>query len=209
MTVRVDRIGERRLMKCGEYATIVRYGGSFDIDIKFDSGVLSFRKTYNNFKKGNINNPNFNPRLGERRLMNCGDYATIIRYKDAHNIDVMFDTGELLYNRSYNTFKDGSIAKPVSRIGERCLSNCGLYATIIDYSGCNDITIKFDSGDIIKNTYYKFTKRSFCPSWYNHRTMRACYYDSVSNDVIVLMKNGTITKKSEILGGIIDVSENR
>lgn len=52
-----ERIGERRKMNCGEFATIIKYNAEKDIDVKFDSGYIAINKTYSNFKKGEIINP--------------------------------------------------------------------------------------------------------------------------------------------------------
>ena len=50
-----DRTGERRLMNCGEYATVIAYRHSYDIDVRFDV----FNKNYYSFQSGGINHPAF------------------------------------------------------------------------------------------------------------------------------------------------------
>lgn len=80
MASKIDRVGETRVMNCGMKATIIRYGGYNDIDVRFEDGVIVEHKRYRAFENGNIANPNFNPRLGETKMMNCGMEATIIRY---------------------------------------------------------------------------------------------------------------------------------
>lgn len=148
-----NRLGEKRLMKCGEYATIIRYGSSTDIDVEFDSGEIAKSRTYDSFKKGLVVKPK--NRLGERRLMNCGSYATIIRYGGSVDIDVKFDSGEVITNREYSSFKRGTISNKINKLGMRKLMNCGEYATVIRYGGFNDIDVKFDNGCIVRNKYYK------------------------------------------------------
>lgn len=81
MVAKIDRVGETRVMNCGMKATIIRYGKYSDIDVRFEDGVIVEHKRYRAFENGNIANPNFNPRLGETKIMNCGMEATIIRYK--------------------------------------------------------------------------------------------------------------------------------
>ena len=49
-----NRLGETRMMNCGMEATIIRYGNSIDIDVRFEDGKVAEHKTYNSFKKGNI-----------------------------------------------------------------------------------------------------------------------------------------------------------
>ena len=75
------RLGKTRMMNCGMEATIIRYGTCADIDVRFEDGTVAVHKTYKAFKKGGIANPNFNPRLGETRMMKYGMEATIIRYE--------------------------------------------------------------------------------------------------------------------------------
>lgn len=85
MVAKIDRVGETRVMNCGMEATIIRYGKYSDIDIRFEDGKVVVHKKYDQFKKGEIANPNMKVsaknRLGETRMMNCGMKATIIRYK--------------------------------------------------------------------------------------------------------------------------------
>ena len=52
---KVDRLGENKIMKCGELATIIRYNNSKDIDIKFEkTNEIIHNVWYSTFKKGNI-----------------------------------------------------------------------------------------------------------------------------------------------------------
>ena len=104
------RLGETRMMNCGMEATIIRYGGSTDIDVCFEDGTMIEHKTYDLFKRGVIVNPNFNPRLGEIQMMNCGMEATIIRYGGSTDIDVRFEDGSVVEHKIYDNFKKGIIA---------------------------------------------------------------------------------------------------
>ena len=49
-----DRLGETRMMNCGMEATIIRYNGAFDIDVRFEDGTVVEHKSYSKFKKGTI-----------------------------------------------------------------------------------------------------------------------------------------------------------
>lgn len=51
---REDRLGERRTMKNGKQAEIVRYGGANDIDLQWEDGTISKNKKYSNFCAGAI-----------------------------------------------------------------------------------------------------------------------------------------------------------
>ena len=113
--------GETRMMNCGMEATIIRYGKYIDIDVRFEDGTVVKHKSYGKFKKGEIANPNIKTftevRLGETRMMNCGMEATIIRYGRCDDIDVRFEDGTVVEHRTYNSFKNGTIAHPLIRLG--------------------------------------------------------------------------------------------
>ena len=109
-----DRLGETRMMNCGMEATIIRYGGCKDIDVRFEDGKVAVHKAYNAFEKGKIANQNIKvsaeDRLGENRTMNCGMKATIIRYGNNTDIDVYFEDGAIVEHKVYDPFKKGEIA---------------------------------------------------------------------------------------------------
>lgn len=155
-----DRLGETRMMNCGMKATIIRYGGCNDIDIRFEDGKVVVHKKYDQFKKGEIANPNVNSfanRLDETRMMNCGMEATIIRYSRRDDIDVRFEDGTVIEHRQYNQFERGNIANPnfkASRLGETRMMKCGMKATIIRYGKYTDIDVRFEDGTIIEHRQY-------------------------------------------------------
>ena len=157
-----DRTGEKRMMNCGLEATIIRYGNSKDIDIQFEDGQVVYHKLYSSFKKGTIAPP-IDPRktvhIGEKRMMNCGLEATIIRYGSSHDIDVQFEDGQVVYHRDYSSFKRGTIALPVERVGEKRMMNCGLKATIIRYGSNRDIDVQFEDGQVVYHSYYSSFKK--------------------------------------------------
>ena len=109
-----NRLGETQMMNCGMKATIIRYNGVRDIDVRFEDGTIVGSKTYNAFKKGSIANQNIKTSaencLGETRMMNCGMETTIIRYNTSKDIDVRFGDGTVVKYRTYNQFKKGEIA---------------------------------------------------------------------------------------------------
>ena len=160
-----NRLGETRIMNCGMEATVIRYGGARDIDIRFEDGKVVVHKAYGAFKRGEIANPNTKvsaeARLGETRMMNCGMKATIIRYGKYSDIDVRFEDGAIAENKTYKAFKKGKIANTntkasaENRLGETWMMNCGMEATIIRYGGCNNIDVRFEDGKIAKCKNYK------------------------------------------------------
>ena len=51
MAVKIDRLGETKMMNCGMKATIIRYGVCNDIDVRFEDGAVAKHKLYDPFKK--------------------------------------------------------------------------------------------------------------------------------------------------------------
>ena len=171
MVAKIDRVGETRVMNCGMKATIIRYGGYNDIDVRFEDGAVAEHKTYGAFEKGKIANQNIKvsaeDRLGETRMMNCGMEATIIRYGKYSDIDIRFEDGKVVVHKKYDQFKKGEIANPnmkvsaKNRLGETRMMNCGMKATIIRYNGGRDIDVRFEDGTIVgSKTYNAFKKGS-------------------------------------------------
>lgn len=159
-----NRLGETRMMNCGMEATIIRYNGMRDIDVRFEDEAVAVHKRYDAFKRGKITNPNIKASaencLGETRMMNCGMEATIIRYGGYNDIDIRFEDGAIAECKGYKEFKRGKIANSnikTSRICETRMMNCGMKATIIRYGKYDDIDVRFEDGTIAKHrTYDKF-----------------------------------------------------
>ena len=154
------RVGEYRKMNCGMDATIIKYRSCTDIDIQFKDDTIVQHRTYYEFQKGRIVNPNLfkAKRIGECQKMNCGMMATIIAYQSSADIDIQFKDGTIIQHRTYAEFKKGNIANPNSfkakRIGECRKMNCGMNATIIEYRNCTDIDIQFEDGAIVCHKLY-------------------------------------------------------
>ena len=167
------RVGETKRMNCGMKCTIIKYVSAKDITVQFSDGVVVNNRSYKEFKKCSINHPKLakisyaykqlaNERIGEIRTMNCGMEAKIIRYNNSHDIDIEFYDGLILTNRTYKDFRGGLISNPTimnttksnKRIGESRKMNCGMYCTIIEYNSCNDLTVRFEDGIILKNRTY-------------------------------------------------------
>ena len=154
----IDRTGEKRMMKCGLEATIIRYGSNKDIDVQFEDGQVVYHRNYSHFKKGEIAPPI--ERTGEKRMMKCGLEATIIRYGSATDIDVQFEDGQVVYHRFYSNFKKGEIAPPmIDHTGEKRMMKCGLEATIIRYGSSHDIDVQFEDGQVVCYREYSTFKK--------------------------------------------------
>lgn len=110
--IKASRLSETRMMNCDMEATIIRYNGVHDIDVRFEDGTVVEHKSYSKFKRGNIAHPSTTAgnRLGETQGMNCGMEATIIRYGNNTDIDVCFEDGAIVEHKAYDAFKKGGIA---------------------------------------------------------------------------------------------------
>ena len=61
-----NRLGETRMMNCGTEATIIRYGGATDIDVRFEDGTVVKHGAYGNFKKGEIAHESLSQKRGSK-----------------------------------------------------------------------------------------------------------------------------------------------
>lgn len=112
-------IGRRRQMNCGEFATIIDANGPSDLTVKFDNGLIVKHRTYANFASGRIQKDTSRKthagrkfyRIGEEQMMTSGEIAKIVKYLNNGNIDVQFEDGTIVQNRTYQAFKTGHIKK--------------------------------------------------------------------------------------------------
>lgn len=164
------RLGETNTSNDGQIMTIIRYGDSHDIDVRFEDGTIVKHKSYEKFISGYIRNPSLyknNPedRIGQNKIANNGMKMTIINYRKADDMDVQFEDGAIVEHTSYGCFKKHDVANPnidmydhTYKIGEEHLANCGIKMKIIAYRSCKDIDVEFETGLIRKHTrYHKIT----------------------------------------------------
>jgi hypothetical protein len=160
MIIKNERIGLQNKNRFGENMTIVAYRGVNDIDLLLEDGTLLQNKTFGNFKKGTISK-GINNRIGQQKINKKGLLMTIKSYNSADNINVEFEDGTVVKNKSYYCFNKGSIKKPSNKIGEEIITNEGYYAKIIGYEGANKIDVEIDYGKVVvKTTYSAFKKGS-------------------------------------------------
>lgn len=158
---RDDRIGMSMMMNCGMRATIINYRTCNDIDVQFKDGIIVKHKKFKCFQKGEIMNPNLwkNRREGMSLMMNCGMKAKIIKYENSMDIDVQFEDGTIVKHKGFGAFQKGGISNPNllknKREGTSLKMNCGMRATIINYSNCNDINVQFEDGTIVKHKTFR------------------------------------------------------
>lgn len=88
-------------------------------------------------------------------MQKCGMAATIIAYRNATDIDVQFEDGTVVRNRSKHHFEHGGIQNPninkSSCLGVTVMQNCGMKASCIVYRGSPDIDVQFEDGTVIKH----------------------------------------------------------
>ena len=126
----INRVGETNKMNCGMSATIIAYRSTSDIDIKFEDGTIIRHKRYDCFKKGTIYNHNqLSIHVGEIRVMNNGLQAKIVAYRNNRDIDVQFDDGQVVTNKSYQAFRRGQIGHPFLR----CVAEMSLQEFAMNY----------------------------------------------------------------------------
>lgn len=159
---RRDRTGEVRRANNGMLMKVIAYRSAQDIDIQFENGSIAYNKSYDNFKKGKIDYPKVDDRVGEVNRANNGMLMQIVAYRSSKDIDIRFEDGILVCNKAYNSFRAGKINNPSiysSREGEINRANNGLLMKIIAYRNTEDLDVQFEDGKIVKNRAYKSFKR--------------------------------------------------
>lgn len=138
------------------------------MDVMFEDGSIRTSVYYKEFKNGRIRVNYKVKRLGERRMMNCGMTAEIIRYRNTKDVDIQFENGCIREHVSYHHFEKGRVQSEkvltTSRIGECRKMNCGMEAKIIRYQNNHDIDVKFTNGEIRTGvSYSNFRKGEILP----------------------------------------------
>lgn len=169
-----NRVGETNIANNGQVMTIIEYRNCNDIDIEFEDGTVVKHKFYKHFKRGDIKNSNLSNtriknRTGEINIAKNGQTITIIGYRRNDDIDVQFEDGTIIKNKSYdnfkkgkmyNQFKLGNIDNPntslrlKNRTGEKSVTTNEQTMTIIKYRNNQDIDVQFEDGTIVKHKQY-------------------------------------------------------
>lgn len=106
--------------------TIIKRHSYTCIDVTFSDGKIIKNETYHNFKNGLILHPDHEylskiqkERLKEQNINNQGLIMTIICYRKARDIDIMFEDNTIVKNKSYHNFKKGAIRNPNAPINRK------------------------------------------------------------------------------------------
>ena len=152
---RFCKVGQISTMSNGMQATITQYRNYQDIDIEFEDGKKRSHVGYKEFLYGRIA---YDPRdelsiskIGETVFhKKTGMLLSIICYRNALDIDVLFEDGAVAAHKTYSCFKKGLVQYPIpgyvpyeNRVGKQYTMNNGLVAECITYRSTHDIDIKF------------------------------------------------------------------
>ena len=225
---KLSRVGETNIAANGQKMTIIAYRKSNDIDVEFEDKTIVTNKSYKEFQDGHIKNPNYTiekQRLNETNIASNGMQMTIIAYRNAFDIDIEFEDGQIVYNKAYKEFKNGHISYPNMKSWDVRLSKYKtqrLYATntasdgrkmtVITYRNADDIDVEFDDGTIVEHTsWYSFkdgrtvqSRKELSPEErmsqtniaVNGLTMKIIAYRQY-NDIDVQFEDGCIVKHKQ------------
>lgn len=127
--------------------------------LKKDDKFINFEKDKRTIKEYVSNNKRATIHLYEKKKMNNGMVAEIIKMSSCRNITVQFEDGEIVKTR-WKRFSTGSVAVPScyarNHIGDKKIQNRGNEeAEIIEVKDANHITVKFKDGTIVKDRKYE------------------------------------------------------
>ena len=102
--------------------------------------------------------------IGQTKIQKNGMSATVIKYGGCNDADVQFEDGTVVEHiriakwvygnvRHPNTLEEKKPHVPQKRTKDKYIGltkkmNCGLFATVIDYKDCKNVTIQFEDGVI-------------------------------------------------------------
>lgn len=188
----------------------IAYRNSRDVDVLFyANNAIAMHREWKSFVNGSIKNPEGNAwkYVGMSKIMNCGMNATIIAYRKAHDIDVVFDDGYTLTNVNFSTFKAGALNNPnvkrtkSNRVGEKIISCQGLEMEIVEYTDAEHIKVKFlFDGTIVDSMYKMFIKGGIKhPTYYQDSKIGEKYIakNGLEMEIIAYVNNSDCTVRFE------------
>lgn len=155
-----NRVNEVHTTKDGFKFKIIAYRSSKDIDIQYEDGEIK-KTSYDTVSKG-FNRfgvySKLEDRTGEEGISNKGQKMKIIAYRNARDIDIMFEDNTIVLHKAYNSFKRGTISNPnykgVSHDNEERIMNNGSLARIVCYRNSNDIDVLLDNSVLVEHRQY-------------------------------------------------------
>lgn len=155
-----ERIGMTNTAANGMKMTIIAYRNAADIDIQFEDNVVVTNKRYTSFCQGCIKHPDKTAQKRENRLYEkkqniMGEWMTIIRYKNAKDMDIQFEDGTIVNHREYKSFQKGDLHNPNSirstNQQKKWLHKTGIVKqtgekmTIVEYKNSSSVTVEFET----------------------------------------------------------------
>ena len=138
-------------------------------------------------------------RTNEIGFNNNGERMTIVRYGDVHDIDVQFDDGTVIKNRTYDHFKKGQIKNPMTpSVNGVGYFGIGIFKSV-DKNGketkCHKTWVHimercYDSKYQEKKPTYKGC--IVCKEWWNFQVFAEWYYRhfyEIENEIMALDKD--------------------
>lgn len=167
-----DRVGTTVTATNGQLMKIIVFRTPLDIDVQFQDGTIVQHKNYQNFKKGQIKNPNIALKnasrkyIGHTNISKDGQKMIIIVYRSYHDIDVQFEDGTVVTHKAVGNFKHGRIQNPnflpsVQRVGQVKIASNGQRMKVIRYKNANNIDVQFDDGTVVKHRAWKEFKKGY------------------------------------------------
>ena len=168
-----DRTGEIMTATNGQKMTLIRYVNSQDITVKFEDGTVVENKSYDSFSKGKIANPNFNifDKVGEKGVAYNGLEMEIIAYRRYDDIDIRFETGEVV-TTTYSAFRTRYVkskqargySKKFKRCREKYLNTVKETkwgtCTLVEYFGSDRVVVRFDDNTEVVTDLATFKRGS-------------------------------------------------
>ena len=199
-----NKIGETKLMNCGQSATIIKYKNSRSIDIRFETGEIVLNREYKEFINGKIKNieKQHKDRLHQINFDNQGNKMEIISYRNSRDIDVMFEDKWLIKNCTYGNF----LNKNIKNYLKPTIFDKGYYGTHNSNEREYSYSIWFrmmercyskDKKIRDKHSYYNDV--SVCEEWFNYQEYKNWYLQNIwTNELVLQVDKDILIKGSKI-----------
>lgn len=161
--------------------------------------------------------------IGKTKQMQCGLFCTVILENTDGTILVKFENGiELItteskflrrrirplkpdeYDYRAASSRQRSLNLKNERLGEIRTMNCGLKAEIIEYINADDITVKFENGEVFSHKKYSSFKNGSCrPN--SLKNLKPAMHEITRENVKISTENFVGNKKQMICGLLAEI----